>query len=57
MFIYSDIMESIKCIECKEGMIIIKKWDSSALWKCPKCGHLTLVDGSKRQDWKRNEVS
>jgi len=48
----------LKCPECKKEMIIAKKWDSTTLYKCPnpECGHKTLVDGLKRQDWKRNEV-
>lgn len=48
----------MKCRECKKEMIITKKWDSSTLYKCPdfNCGHLTLISGTKRQDWKRNEV-
>ena len=55
------LVKVMKCPECllkkrKVEMRLIKEWDSSTLWKCPRCGHLTLVDGLKRQDWKRNEV-
>jgi len=46
----------MKCPECKKEMDIAKKWNSSTLYKCPNCGHLTLINGTKRQDWKRNEV-
>lgn len=37
-------------------MDVAKEWDSSTLYKCHKCGHMTLINDSKRQDWKRNDV-
>lgn len=46
----------LNCPECKKKMNLIKEWDSSKLYKCSKCGHLTLIDGLKKQDWSRNDV-
>jgi len=42
----------------KSPMRVTYKDQHIVLWKCPMCGHLTMIQnsGAKRQDWGRDEV-
>ena len=43
--------EITKCSKCGKEMIISHQSKNQVLWKCPFCGHMTLV-----QNWNRDDV-
>jgi len=47
------------CPKCKKPMRIVKQEGKMTLYKCPDCGHTTLIQENadivpKRQNWERD---
>lgn len=44
------------CPKCGKEMKVSHRNKNQILWKCRKCGHMTLVQDLQRQNWDRNDT-